>query len=148
MTPEDLLGLYSEAFKSIVNSDIRGEVDEETANALRSPLVVRRWYTSLVATKKSIETQFATFKIEKAQKFAKDPDGYAAWIANKASWRAGALRFEASVEDKIAEAKQYLRREYHDVDIYRQAIALHRGKCLENPDQAEDWDEELWATID
>jgi hypothetical protein len=106
MNAEDLLALYPEAFKSVVNSDIRGELDEETADALRSPKVALHWYNMLVTTKRSIETQLAIFKIEKVQKFGRP--GYDTWVEDKLKWKTGALRFKASVEEQIAEAKQYL----------------------------------------
>ncbi len=147
MTPAELLSLYSEPFKSIVNSDIRGEVDQETAESLRSPEVSRRWHTTLVATKRSIETQFATYKIEKAQKLAKAEKGFEEWLASKQAWQTGALRFQVSVEDKIAEAKTYLRRETTEVDLLKQAIADHKVRCISDPENAEDWDEELWQSI-
>ena len=82
---------------------------------LRSDAVVRRWYDTLVATKLSIETQFATYKIERAEKYYQlvkgiiTNDDYMRWVEEKNKWRAGALRFKASVEAKIAESKKYLR---------------------------------------
>ena len=106
MNANELLDLRDEAFKSIVNSDIRNELDTETADALRSPEVSRRWYNMLVATKRSIETQLAIFKIERVQKFSLP--GFDIWLEEKLKWKTGALRFKASVEEQIAEAKEYL----------------------------------------
>ena len=152
MTPDDLLRLHSEAFKSIVNNDIRGESDDETARSLRSPLVMERWYNSLVATKRSIETQFATFKIERLQKQASsekanDARIYDDFMEEKNKWRVGALRFKSSVEEKIAEAKTFIRQERTDVLAVRQAILDHKTRCINDPDHAEDWDEELWNSL-
>lgn len=150
MTPDDLLNLYSEAFKSIVNSDIREELDVETADSLRNPLVVRKWFDTLVGIKRSIETQLATFKIEKAQRYSdflsgKD-QGYHSWLENKNKWRLGTLRFKASVEEKIAEARLQLRKEVTEADLLRLAIVQHQERVLANPDFSEQYDEELWAT--
>ncbi len=150
MTPEELLNLYSEAFKSVVNSDIREELDDETSDSLRDAKVVRKWFDTLVATKRSIETQLATFKIEKAQKYTdflnhKDAS-YPSWLENKNKWKLGALRFKASVEEKIAEARLLLRKEVTEADLLRLAIVQHQERVLSDPDFSERYDEELWAT--
>lgn len=148
MTPEDLLALYPEAFKSIVNSDIREELDDETADSLRSPQVTRKWFDSLVATKRSIETQLATFKIEKAQKYAdlinKNDISYYQWLENKNKWRLGALRFKASVEEKIAESRFLIHNSNIETEKLRSAIVHHQECVLANPDYSEQYDEELW----
>lgn len=148
MKADELLGLHYEAFKSVVNSDIRSEVDQETADALRSPEVVRRWYNSLVETKRSIETQFATFKIEKVQMFQKsEPEAFVTWMETKNKWRVGALRFQASVEMKITEAKTCLHETISSNNALKKAILDHQARCLADPDRAEQWDEELWVHL-
>jgi len=145
MKPNELLELYSEAFKSIVDSDIRGTCDQETVDSLRHPDVVRKWHTCLVGIKRSIETQLATFKIEKVQK-ASNPD-YESWCADRNKWKLGALRFKASVEEKIAESKGFLRSEVTEADQLRAAIIDHKINCLENPDDIDQWDDKLWNQV-
>lgn len=146
MNQGELLGLMPEAFKSVVNNDIRGECDSETEQALRSQDVCRRWYNMLVSTKRSIETQLATFRIERVQK-ANSPD-YEPWLQDKLKWRAGALRFKSSVEEKIAEAKEHLRAETNQAEKYRHAILDHQTACVATDgDPDHDVDRALWSVV-
>lgn len=100
-----------EAFKSIVNSDIRNQLDTETYQALRHPEMVRRWFNCLVSIKRNIEIQLAAFKVEKLQK-ANDDD-FTDWLYRKHDWKIGVLRFQLSVEERIAEAKLLLVKNAH-----------------------------------
>lgn len=59
---DDLVELDDEKFRKLVDQDVRrrdGEGDLELAQALRSPALVRRYYTMLVRTLKSVEGQLA-----------------------------------------------------------------------------------------
>lgn len=122
MTSPDLLGLEAEDFNAIVNLDIRGG-DQENWQALRTADVVQRWYDSLCSMKRESERQLANYKNDRAiehYRCLQHPNGkfeYTKWIANKAKWRTGVIRFKTGVEEKITEAKSYIR-QFDDEDYY------------------------------
>ena len=150
MTPDELMKLNSEAFKSIVNNDIRGACDDETSRALRHEDVAMRWYNMLVSTKRSIESQLATFKIERMQKNAAylkgeiNQEDITAWLDEKDKWRMGALRFKVSVEEAIANSKPYVFPQ--NPNKYHEAIQKHREAVLADAD-VDNADETLWSVL-
>lgn len=155
-TPELLMALSDEDFKSVVDDAVRNP-DVTRAPLLRHPDVVTRWYFTLVSMKKSVEGQLAAKKAEYAAAKAtsnvakRDQAGYE-------RWRAGALRFKAGVENQLLEAR-LLREGTQDgqevVFAVRErnrliaAIAAHRDHmCGENCDDNECVaDEALWSLV-
>jgi hypothetical protein len=56
---KEIARLPDEDFRALVDRDLRRENTEEEAQALRSPELVHRWYTILVAMSKSVDGQLA-----------------------------------------------------------------------------------------
>jgi hypothetical protein len=169
LTPAEtaLLKMGPEAFNEVVNNDIRGEVAEDVAAALRGVLV-DRWYNTLVAMKRNSEAQFSNARFEIAKKRHECLNGqdknlgmseFNTYMTQKARWRTGALRFKNGVEDKIAEAKMIRRARATDLHRERDylitrlatlsnAIKTHQDAVLEDPLDTETADENLWMTLD
>lgn len=56
---EKIAALPDDDFRVLVDRDLRRENTEEEAEALRSPQLVHRWYTVLVAMTKSVDGQLS-----------------------------------------------------------------------------------------
>lgn len=107
-----LQNLTDDEFENVVNRDVRGELDYETSLQLRTPENAERWYEQLLVLKRSVEAQFTANRAERNEKqqecMAKGPKGKTEWFAYRAQaerWRAGAARFKAGVEQRLAEAR-------------------------------------------
>ena len=65
------LGRTGESFKDFVDRDIRGHTTQAEAEALRSPALAERWFTTLMMMQRSIEGQLAAkqeeFQAERAR---------------------------------------------------------------------------------
>jgi hypothetical protein len=168
VTPQELLGLPNEAFDELVNEDIRGTSSTDVWEALRHKEVARRWYNALVSMKRESERQLANYKNDRVVKQVqclqnpnrdKGKQEYQEWVASKAKWRNGVLRFKTGVEEKIAEAKTYLRlytasqmtnQERAELtqllNTYRSAIKEHKAEVLVDSDPS-DADEKLWSMV-
>lgn len=167
----DLVSLSDEAFNEIVNADVRGTADEHTSHALRDPMVVGRWYDTLVSLKRSVEAQLTANRGEQAGKQAEflrlGPSGKPMWLQSQAAadkWRQGAIRFKNGVEDRMAEAKRlrstierdsYIRILIQERDQavkeamrLRTAILEHKTAVELDRDEPEDIDDRLWAAVD
>lgn len=68
---KQIAALSEEDFRSLVDRDLRREDTEDEAAALRSPELVHRWFTVLVAMSKSVDGQLAAkrqdFEAQKAR---------------------------------------------------------------------------------
>jgi chromosome segregation ATPase len=68
---QKIAALSDDDFRSLVDRDLRREDTQEEAQALRSPDLVHRWYTILVAMSKSVDGQLAAkrydYEAQKAQ---------------------------------------------------------------------------------
>lgn len=56
---EQISAMNEEDFRELVDRDLRREDTQEEAEALRSPALVTRWYTVLVAMSKSVDGQLS-----------------------------------------------------------------------------------------
>lgn len=168
ITPEELIDLPTEAFNKLVNEDVRGDSSTDLWEALRHSAVIHRWYDTLVSMKRESERQLANYKNDRTIhhfKCMQNPNRdkgkheYQEWIASKAKWRNGVLRFKTGVEEKIAEAKTYLRlyavgnmTENERTELVERINKLESGikkheteiKTEDNPSDA---DVELWDLV-
>lgn len=151
---EDLLRLDDEAFRNIVDNDVRNRIDPEISRALRTePQLARRWYDTLLQMKASVEGQLsakaAEAKAQKLESIASDQkrEGLTAMAAYE-RWRSGALRFRSGLEATILEAGRFV--DEHESEMLRNAIRAHRdhvcgSECTDNFCVA---DEQLWRLVD
>lgn len=174
----ELLALTNDAFRDLVDLDIRGRSDEATFTALRSALVVDRWYMTLVGMKKSVEGTLAakqndrrielkalrrklanTGTAQAAEKVQAEIDGVEDRYLR---WRGGALRFKTGVEQSLAEAAwrrrilvtghaaTLMREERDGLDERLRALvkAVRNHRDKRDDDEIDDLDEELYETLD
>lgn len=81
-TGTDLASLSDEAFRKIVDDDLRNKSSADMSQALRDPVNVDRWYSVLLAMSKSVEGQLA---------------------ARKSDWDGTRSRLDSAIEDAITE---------------------------------------------
>lgn len=174
ITVETLQAMDDEAFRSVVNDEIRGLSDPQVSQLLRGPLIVERWYHALQIMQRSVEGQLAAKKAEAKSKKAellRQPNGKVQWQQYNRSaniWRAGALRFKSGLEMALFEADK-LRYQISGVDRTKAAlnernlaiaeaerlkiaIRAHRdhvlGRCTEECDGDQCIaDDELWSVL-
>lgn len=103
----------SEHFKELVDRDVRKGVTEEEIDELkRDP---RQWLDELNILLRDVEIQIAAQKARISAKrceMSANPEGWNAtgWYEYKASedgWKVKALRFRASIEERIRFVKTY-----------------------------------------
>jgi len=118
MTAEELLNMDADAFHGIVNLDLRKGTDDDTWVALRSSQVFERWWGTLIAMSKSIDSQLGANREEflALQSGIKSTINAALLEARRAEdelnklttsyhkTRTGALRFKGGLEEWLAEA--------------------------------------------
>jgi hypothetical protein len=153
--------LTNEEFNEIVSADVRGQLDDERKQWLRSPDMLESWMDELKATMRKIDSQLTSHKAETYKKRREceelGEDGRQQYIdfqIDEAAWRASAVRFKRSVEDRLMEAKQLTRvlfptipakQEKIEIVKLRSAIAKHRDMFEDEP--SED-DEQLWKVLE
>lgn len=154
ISSDDLLHLDDEAFRTIVDNDVRNRIEPEISRQLRdNPQVARRWYDTLLLMKASVEGQLsakaAEARADKLESIAADRkrEGLTA-LASYERWRSGALRFRSGLEATILEAGRFV--EEHETQHLRDAIRAHRdhvcgSECTDDFCVA---DERLWKLID
>lgn len=147
---EQLSGLDDEDFEDLVKDDARSRTSPEVADALRSPILARRWYLALRKMLMSVEGQLAAMTAENTAKVqrlyaARQPRQAMIEQADFAAWRANSLRFKNGVDMRLLEARELLRE--HDsldrVAVLERAIARHRDAA----DEASEADLRLWSVI-
>jgi hypothetical protein len=124
-TPASLLSLPNDAFRTLVDADLRGKGDQSLAKLLRSEEVCERWYSTINGMAKSVEGQLAakradleatTLSLESDIQVAeaRGDESLAAQLRlalmeaqqKDAKWRAGILRFKTGLEEVHAEARR------------------------------------------
>lgn len=130
IAPEDppavLLELDERDFYNLVDRDVRGRLEAKLARKLRDPLVVERWYQTLLRMKKTVEGTIAAKTSEtRGQRIELETFGtLSTWRGpdvvsvehfqnprEKAAeihfaylaWRAGSIRFKVGVEERLTE---------------------------------------------
>lgn len=153
-------------FAEIVEADIRNELDDDTAEALRSPECSDRWYHALVAIKKRVETSLGSRRSHLSGSLETLPTEKARTeLARFHSWRGNTMTFLRHVEERIQEARD-IRSLHHQasfsmfltqerdimVEAYRNVlheVERHRERLLSDdglePSPA---DIELWKILD
>lgn len=148
VSPEiDLASLSDPEFKHVVDTYLRGEVDETTVQALRGPLLervidtldtmVRSVQVQLEAREAEIEEAQARMRLGQVTQETGDE-----LIANAAKWRASAIRFRGRLEDAVHDHQRLPRQTR--IQELEQAIASHRNARLGS---ASDADLRLWAVL-
>jgi hypothetical protein len=175
----ELLKMDDTSFRELVDAEVRGRASPELTASLRSPEIAERWYQQLLVMKKSVESTLAAKTAEdKEQRLVlldaadsvSDPD-QAADLRRRANqsraqylkWRAGALRFRAGVEERLAEAA-WRRRLAGSVNpaalleernqllgrlgMLTEAIQAHRDSMADvASEDIDDADRELWEVL-
>lgn len=113
------------AFADLALKDARGEATEREAAFLRHPLVARRWRRTLVDLNNDVEAQLGrrrramerlTQERQRGSEGGRDggsraasDDTYRRELADYNRWRDGALKFKATLERAMAEAREYVK---------------------------------------
>lgn len=119
--PSALLDLTERDFYNIVDRDVRGRLESGLARKLRDPLVIERWYQTLLRMKKTVEGTIAAKKAETrgqrieldvfgsttvdgVEQSFDDPQLEIARIHSEfLKWKAGSIRFKVGVEERLTE---------------------------------------------
>lgn len=132
-------------FLKIVNDDIRGNADSKYHVALRKPESAQMWLDALLELKRSCETQLAEDKALRAEAKLKrwTTEDWSRFVAERARWRAGTIRFKNGIENKIAEA-----RTLQTQNLTEAIIAHYKAITAAGPDDDTSVaDEKLWAEV-
>lgn len=172
-----LLNLSNDAFKRIVDNDLRNNVSDDEARALRSAEVVSRWIATLEGMRKSVEGQLAARRSEQdilridTERAIQDNPQLELEIKRKYNearkqyekTRASSLRFKVGVEQQLINA-HYIRdslnpeasfiRKERDALLRRTweleaAITNHREQVMSDDDDLDEdaIDDELWRVL-
>lgn len=107
---EQLRAMDNDDFARIVDDDIRNKGNREDYDCLREDeIVLKRWYATLVAMKKSVENQFnakdaETRAIRAELETRGDHEGARQALIEHLRWKAGVTRFKTGLEQKLADA--------------------------------------------
>lgn len=156
-TPTELNMMSYRDFHTVVEDESKSQVDPDTAQAIRDPTVLRRWYEVLVGLQKSVEGQLAAMGAEGRARTAKfqakllQIDGrftgatlpealkerqsqirkarqdQAEAEAELERWRTSAIRWKTGNEDRLTEAKFLLRSEGDDFFMDRTVEERNRA---------------------
>jgi len=129
MNAKQLLSITNPEFHGVVNDDVRSQTDPETAEALRSPEVFDRWWSTLLGMSKSIDGQlgarreeFLSQVIELKEQIRTTPSETEVSVletrlskisANYHRGRAGSLRFKSGLDVWLVEAALIRRMRKH-----------------------------------
>lgn len=166
---ESLLDLSDDAFRRIVDEDIRGRSTPEIATDLRDKPVIMRWYRTLVTIRESVDLQLANAENELARaRMSAETEGERIQLQlDHDSWRSKVNRFSSGLEARLFEARDRIQ-QYGDpsvlavdaviaernqlkarVEILEQAIRTHRDSVESDPDglEPDESDLALWALV-
>lgn len=128
----DLSTLDHDALRSLVAQEARGKAGPEASAELREEANLQLWSDLLHELNKDLESQFMERKAD-AQAFQNacfgaGPEGKREWFEYKAqydSWRAGARRFQAGIQQRIKENRQMMRdlQRTEDRQAYRDMLS-------------------------
>lgn len=169
-SPEELLELSDAEFRALVHAELAGRGDAPTAEALRHPSVLSRWSNSLERLRLTTNGQFEAREAEleaariDAEEIRPSEESRLALALARESfqrWRAEAVRFRTTVEDRLLEAaylQERLQQESEaqaaaeelealraQVAELEAAIATHRAAIHE--DDAAEPDRQLWRLL-
>jgi hypothetical protein len=127
----DLSTLDHEELRSLVAEEARRKASPDVSAELRMAENLQLWSDLLHELNKDLESQFMERKAD-AQAFqnacfSAGPEGKREWFEYKAqydSWRAGARRFQAGIQQRIKENRQMMRdlQRAEDRQLYRDAL--------------------------
>jgi hypothetical protein len=121
-----------DAMRALVADDARRKASPEASAELRKEENLQLWSDVLHELNKDIESQFMERKADaqafQNARFGAGPEGKREWFDYKArydSWRAGARRFQAGIQQRIKENRQMMRNLQRTEDrlLYREALA-------------------------
>ncbi len=169
-SPEDLVAMSDAEFRALVHAELAGRADPQTAEAMRHPWVLGRWRNSLERLRVTTDGQFEArdaeleaARIDAEEIRPSDESRLALALARESyqRWRAEAVRFRTTVEDRLLEAAylhdrlaqqadaeaattelEELRRRVAELEA---AIAAHRARIHE--DDAAEPDRALWRLL-
>lgn len=143
---EQLMDMNYDDFRVVCEEDIRladkGEMDDATFDALRTPPVIQRFYAMLGQMQKSVEGQLAAGKADMKSKTAKmrsrgtSSTEYQEALARHENWRAGALRFKTGAEQRMVEIAGLLRE--IDTEFFADRVKEERNDALARVKQLEE----------
>lgn len=113
-----LVELDDDAFGSLIDAAVRGDLDKRTTELIKDPKIIERTRLTLVAMKKSVEGQLGAKRAEHVTKTDKTKPE---WAAKKDRqqynlWRAGALRFKSGVDGLLMDVRLEQTRQDPDAD--------------------------------
>lgn len=146
MTVHDYLDLPNEDFRDLVDEEVRGITDEAISRALRDPVLMERWYLTLVQMKKSVESQLGAKRSDLVRHIgARD---YPSRVAEYHRWRAGSLRFKSGVEERLLEVRAMrfkgVTNPWKRTQRLLDAIIEHRDSMGDYNEEGSEADLRLW----
>lgn len=149
---QKLLALPDAEFRALVDSEVRGTSPAKVGETLRDPLLIDRWYHTLLQMKKSVESQLGAKRSDvlKNRRYSEQD------VADFHRWRAGAVRFKSGVEDRLLEIRRIRGIVQPDTEAIKRernallrAIDDHRQTVLQEfeADEISDADRALWSAL-
>lgn len=138
--------MNADAFKKLVNDDVREVADPKDSAWLREPEQLDKWQAALLEIKFSIEKQFANHKAEISRNRQQMPsqEEWIRFMAEKDRWKAATVRLLNGVNLRLVEVRS-LRRERSNSNLYAKIVEhYHAVQNGEDPDEA---DERLWKAV-
>lgn len=158
LRPTELLAMPYQTFRTVVEQESKSQVHPATAQALREPSVLRRWYEVLIGLQRSVEGQLASIGAEGRAKTARlevkalQIEGRFTGAtlpvvlderrsllrkvrqdkleaeADLEQWRAAAVRWKTRNEERLTEVR-FLLREQGD-EFFMDRVAEERNRAL------------------
>lgn len=168
-TTQDLLDLPTDEFHALVEEVLRykpdlealhaGEPEEmrlsELAGAMRTPVLIERYYYALVSISKRVESTLGSRKAQLHRDRPKiiEEKGEAGLREAEqvySSFRSSTLRFKGGLDQELVHAKHLLQ-QYRAIDRTSQlegAIRRHRSDMEALNEDPSPYDRELWSALD
>lgn len=169
-SPAELLELPDAEFRALVHAELAGRSDASTAEALRHSLVLARWSNSLERLRlttygqlEAREAELEAARIDAEEIRPSEESRLALALARESfqRWRAEAVRFRTTVEDRLLEGAYLQERLAQEAEAQtaaaelealrarvaelEAAIATHRAAIHE--DDAAEPDRQLWRLL-
>lgn len=157
-TPAGLRNMPYSTMRAIVEEDTKGQVHPDTAASLRDVTMLHKWHDCLIGLQKSVEGQLASIGAdaraktaafeakllqiegrfagatgpeaakERRQQVRKARQDHMEEEAHFERWRAGAVRWKTSNEERLAEARFLLHE--HGEDFFLDRVTDERNRAL------------------
>lgn len=140
-------------FNDLVNRDIRDQVTPTEHSFLRDPDNRAEWETALKTFKRNSETQLASRRADKAEKYVEYLSErmteleWAEYVSEYEQWRSKVIRFKNGVEQKLQEARSLAATHHRNWEQLADGIRRHKAAVYADDDELDVADQDLYAML-